>query len=87
PRSSMGSPMTLIIRPKTSLPTGMVIGAPVSTTFWPRTRPITPLIPSIAMVRTVFSPKCWATSRTRRPPAWSWTSKAFKMAGRFSCSN
>jgi F-type H+-transporting ATPase subunit beta len=71
PRSSMGSPTTFMIRlrglvgsearkkelshPRAAGPTGMVMGAPVSTTFWPRTRPS---VPSMAMVRTVFSPKC-----------------------------
>ena len=39
------------------------MGAPVSDRLWPRTRPS---VDSMAMVRTVFSPRCWATSRTRR---------------------
>ena len=39
--------------------------APVSVTSWPRTRPS---VVSIAMVRTVDSPRCWATSSTRRLP-------------------
>jgi hypothetical protein len=34
--------------------------APVSITGWPRTRPS---VVSMAMVRTVFSPRCWATSK------------------------
>ena len=34
-------------------------------TSWPRTRPS---VESMAMVRTVFSPRCWATSSTRRLP-------------------
>lgn len=54
PLSSMGSPMTFIILPKVSGPTGIRMGAPVSRTFWPRTRPS---VPSMAMVLTVFSPE------------------------------
>ena len=53
PLSSMGSPITLMIRPSVSGPTGMLMGEPVSTHTWPRTRPS---VPSIAMVRTVLSP-------------------------------
>ena len=53
PLSSMVSPITLIILPNVSGPTGIVIGPPVSVHFWPLTRPS---VPSIAMVRTVFSP-------------------------------
>ena len=53
PLSSMGSPMTLMIRPSVSGPTGIVMGDPTSTHAWPLTRPS---VPSIAMVRTVFSP-------------------------------
>lgn len=37
PRSSMGSPMTFMMRPRHAGPTGMVMGAPVSTTLVPRT--------------------------------------------------
>ena len=34
------------------------------------------------MVRTVFSPKCWATSKTKRgDPFSTLTSKAFKIGG------
>ena len=66
PASSTGSPMTFMMRPSVSSPTGTVIGLPVSTTSWPRTRPS---VESMAMVRTVFSPRCCATSSTRR---WPW---------------
>ena len=45
--------MTLIILPRVAGPTGIEIGPPVSTTTLPLTRPS---VPSIAMVRTVFSP-------------------------------
>ncbi len=68
PASSTGSPMTFRMRPSVASPTGTEIGAPVSITAWPRTRPS---VASMAMVRTVFSPRCWATSSTRRLPAFS----------------
>ena len=61
PASSTGSPMTFMMRPSVPSPTGTVIGAPVSFTFWPRTRPS---VTSIATVRTVDSPRCCATSST-----------------------
>eukprot|EP00961_Rhodomonas_salina_P273591 3696797-Rhodomonas_salina.2 len=77
PRSSMGSPITLIMRPRSSGPAGTMMGAPVSTTGCPRTRPS---VASIAMVRTVFSPRCCATSSTRRMGC-SCTSSALRMAG------
>src|SRR6266581_3185420 len=78
PASSTGSPMTLIMRPSVSSPTGTVIAAPVSVTSWPRTRPS---LVSIATVRTVDSPRCCATSSTRRLPPFV-VSSAFKIAGR-----
>lgn len=53
PLSSMGSPMTFMILPRVSGPTGIRMGVPESSTFWPLT---SPSVPSIAMVRTVFSP-------------------------------
>merc|ERR1719348_1035228 len=77
PLSSMGSPMTLMIRPKVSSPTGILMGEPVSTTDWPRTRPS---VPSMAIVLTVFSPKCWATSSTSLGDLLE-TSKAFRISG------
>jgi hypothetical protein len=80
PASSTGSPTTLMMRPSISGPTGTVIGPPVSTTVWPRTRPS---VESIAMQRTVFSPRCCATSRTRRWPLLS-VSSAFRICGRWS---
>merc|ERR1711944_239975 len=48
------------MRPRVSWPTGMEMGRPSSSTTLPLTRPS---VPSIAMVLTVFSPRCWATSR------------------------
>merc|ERR1719348_2396740 len=60
PLSSMGSPMTLMILPRVSGPTGIMMGLPVSLTTWPLIRPS---VPSMAMVLTVFSPRCWATSK------------------------
>src|SRR5262245_50150521 len=79
PASSIGSPMTLIMRPRVPAPTGTLIGAPVSVTSWPRTRPS---VVSIEMVRTVDSPRCCATSSTRRLPPFL-VSSAFRIAGRY----
>ena len=47
--------MTFIIRPNVSGPTGILIGAPVSATYCPLTKPS---VESIAIVRTLESPKC-----------------------------
>jgi hypothetical protein len=55
--------MTFMIRPSVIGPTGTRICEPVSVTSWPRVRPS---VASIAIVRTVLSPRCCATSRTRR---------------------
>src|SRR5262249_43992009 len=63
PASSTGSPITFMMRPSVPSPTGTSIGSPVSVTSWPRTRPS---VASIAIVRTVDSPRCCATSSTRR---------------------
>src|ERR1700684_1466569 len=78
PASSTGSPITFMMRPSVPAPTGTMIGLPVSPTSWPRTRPS---VVSIAMVRTVDSPRCCATSSTRRLPPF-WVSSALRMAGR-----
>jgi len=78
PCSSTGSPVTFRIRPNVALPTGTVIGSPLLTTGVPRTRPS---VASIAMARTVFSPRCWATSRVSALPLLS-VSRAFKISGR-----
>ena len=78
PRSSIGSPITFIIRPSVLGPTGTEICAPVSVTTIPRTKPS---VLSIAMVRTEFSPRCCATSRTRRLPLLS-NSRADKIDGK-----
>mmetsp|Transcript_9716 Transcript_9716/g.29543 ORF Transcript_9716/g.29543 Transcript_9716/m.29543 type:complete len:828 (-) Transcript_9716:1102-3585(-) len=77
PRSSIGSPMTLMMRPRVSRPTGTMIGLPVSTTFCPRT---SPSVASMEMHLTVFSPRCCATSSTRRM-SWSFTSSALRIGG------
>src|SRR5215213_10192461 len=53
--------MTLMIRPSVAGPTGTEMPAPVSTTSWPRTRPS---VVSMAMVRTVRSPRTCATCPT-----------------------
>src|SRR6185437_4655387 len=79
PASSTGSPITFMMRPSVPSPTGTSIGSPVSVTSWPRTRPS---VASIAMVRTVDSPRCWATSSTRRLPAFL-VSSEFRIAGRW----
>lgn len=60
PLSSIGSPITFIILPKVSGPTGTMIGFPVSRTYYPLTRPS---VESIAIVLTLLSPKCEATSK------------------------
>src|SRR5262245_32042054 len=78
PASSTGSPMTFMMRPSVPGPTGTAIGWPVSVTSWPRTRPSDV---SMAMVRTVDSPRCCATSSTRRWPPFV-VSSAFRIAGR-----
>src|ERR1700720_1189436 len=78
PASSTGSPITFMMRPSVPAPTGTMIGLPVSLTSWPRTRPS---VVSMAMVRTVDSPRCWATSSTSRLPPFL-VSIAFRMAGR-----
>jgi len=62
PRSSTGSPITFMMRPRVPLPTGTRMPSPVFITDWPRVRPS---VESMAMQRTVFSPRCWATSTTR----------------------
>ena len=64
PRSSTGTPTTFMMRPSTSRPTGTWIGLPVFSTGMPRTRPS---VVSMAMVRTLCSPRCCATSTTRLP--------------------
>lgn len=55
PFSSMGSPITFIILPKVSGPTGIIIGFPVSATVYPLTKPS---VASIAIDLTLLSPKC-----------------------------
>src|ERR1700744_5553930 len=79
PPSSTGSPITFMMRPSVPSPTGTEIGRPVSVTSWPRTRPS---VASIAIVRTVDSPRCCATSRTRRLLPFL-VSSELRMAGRW----
>ncbi len=52
---STGSPSTLRIRPSAGLPTGTVIGPPVSSAPMPRT---TPSVDDIATARTWLRPMC-----------------------------
>ena len=73
----MGSPMTFIIRPNVAFPTGTIMGDPVSPTLCPRTNPS---VLSIAMVLTLLSPKCCATSSTSRLVCPS-TSRALRTGG------
>src|ERR1700733_3185875 len=68
-----------MMRPSVPAPTGTMIGLPVSLTSWPRTRPS---VVSMAMVRTVDSPRCWATSITSRLPPFL-VSIAFIIAGKY----
>ncbi len=77
PRSSIGSPMTFMIRPSVLGPTGTRICEPVALTVCPRVKPS---VESIAIVRTTFSPRCWATSSTRRLPPLS-VSSADRIGG------
>src|ERR1700722_1133158 len=67
-----------MMRPSVPSPTGTEIGALVSVTSWPRTRPSEM---SMAMPRTVFSPRCCATSSTSLLPLLSVVS-ALRMGGR-----
>ena len=64
----MGSPITLIILPRVSGPTGTWIGAPVSRASSPR---FSPSVLSIAIVLTLDSPKCCATSKINLFPPLS----------------
>ena len=69
-----------MILPKVSGPTGTIIADPVLVTLSPL---FNPSVVSIAMVLTVFSPKCCATSKTNLLPALS-HSKAIRISGKFS---
>ena len=51
----------------------------MSTMSWPLTNPS---VASMAMVLTVFSPKCWATSSTSLSPPGIFASSALRMGGR-----
>ena len=57
--TNTGSPITFIILPKVSGPTGMLIGEPV---FITRSPLFNPSVESIAIVLTLPSPRCCATS-------------------------
>src|SRR5688572_20850799 len=77
PASSTGSPVTFMMRPSVPSPMGTAIAWPVSNTSLPRTMPS---VESIATVRTVDSPRCWATSRISLLPLLS-VSSAFRISG------
>ncbi len=72
-----------MILPKVPGPTGTIIGFPVSFTFYPL---ISPSVESKAIVLTLESPRCYATSSTN---LWSRpsTSSALRMGGKFVPSN
>ena len=77
-----------MMRPSVASPTGTEMPSPVSRTSAPRTRPS---VESMAIVRTVFSPRCCATSRTRFQ-GWSLMAvlvavSALKMAGSLPSGN
>src|SRR5262245_10113133 len=85
---SPGSPITFMMRPSVASPTGTVMPCPVSRTSSPRTRPS---VVSMAIVRTVFSPRCCATSSTRFQ-GWSLiaalvTVRALKIGGNLPSGN
>src|SRR5476651_1823292 len=89
PASSIGSPITFMMRPRVAGPTGTRMGVPVSITSWPRVRPS---VVSMAMARTAFSPRCCATSNTRRTcrpvlASMFLVSSAFRMAGSWPSGN
>ena len=76
PRSSIGSPMTFMIRPSVLRTDGDADLAEPSVGDFAG-RGSGPSVASIAMVRTIFSPRCWATSSTRRlPPLFEVSSAA-----------
>lgn len=54
PRSSIGSPITLMIRPKVSAPTGILMGNPESDTACPRTKPSVPV--DVFFVKLIYFP-------------------------------
>jgi len=78
PLSSIGSPITFIILPKVSSPTGTIIGDAVSKTTYPLTKPS---VESIAIVLTLESPRCWETSSTNLFTV-PYTSKALRIGGK-----
>ncbi len=71
--SSIASPITLNMRPSVISPTGTEMGAPVSFTSMPLSRPS---VDPMATARTVPEPKCCCTSRTSRSPFSRCTSSA-----------
>src|SRR3989344_7047976 len=76
-RPSMGSPMTLNMRPSAASPTGTKMGAPMSVTSVSRA---SPAVSPIEGLRARLSPRCCATSRTKRSP-FRVTSSACLIAG------
>ena len=64
PASSTGSPMTFMMRPSVPLPTGTMMGAPVSRHGLAAGQALGRVHRDAA--HRVDSPSCWATSSTRR---------------------
>ena len=79
PRSSIGSPRTLNMRPKVHGPTGTLIGASVSMASMPRS---TPSVAPMATLLTVSSPMCCMTSQVSVLPSLRVILRAVKRAGR-----
>src|SRR5207253_9889705 len=82
--SSIALPMTLNSLPSVSTPTGTEMGAPVAVTGSPRRNPS---VESIAMQRTVLSPRSDSTSSTTVRPSWVLTSSASNSSGWYPGSN
>ena len=83
PLPSIGSPMTLNMRPSVASPTGIFTLVPVSAARQPR---CSPSVEKSEMQRTVLSPSCCTASMTmRRSPVC--TSMALLISGSFPAGN
>src|SRR3954454_4798744 len=81
---SIASPSTLKMRPSVTLPTGTLIGPPVSRTSTPRARPS---VVVIATVRTQLLPRCCWTSHVSGVVPSRRISTALRIAGRWPGGN
>ena len=77
-KSASVSPRTSKTLPKTSGPTGTMMGLPVSVISSPRFKPS---VEDNEIARMRPGSKCFATSKTMRP-VWVLISSAFKRAGK-----